>query len=435
MAKTHTWRRAAFMAGAAVLAINFVVGARIYSAGAGAEDGGRQESGYDYIRLMTEVLGIVRKDYVDSDRVGYRDLIYGALEGMLTSLDPHSQFMKPEMYSEMKEDTEGHFGGLGIVITMKDGLLTVVAPMEDTPGYRAGLLPEDRIFRIEGQPTDRLTLHEAVKQLRGLPGTDVTITVVRPATGRSWDVTITREQINVPSVKGTRMLDDEIGYIRVVQFNEPTDNDLAQALRELESKNLRGLILDLRNNPGGLLDSAVRVASRFIGARDLVVSTEGRTASQQKRYVAFDGAKQPDYPVVILVNRGSASGSEIVAGALQDHGRAILMGEKTFGKGSVQSVLPLRDGSAVRLTTAKYYTPSHREIHGNGIAPDIDVPISPVEQLRILELRQRPEPLTPDEEEEFVDHQLQRAHDVLRAVLLLRDRRGSPLRTAAVVER
>lgn len=435
MAKTQTWRRVVILAGAAVLAVNLVVGARIYSAGAAEEDGGRQESGYDYLRLMTEVLSIVRKDYVDSDRIGYRDLIYGALEGMLASLDPHSQFMDPEMYSEMREDTEGHFGGLGIVITMKDNLLTIVAPMEDTPGYRAGLLPEDRILRIEGEPTDRLTLHAAVKQLRGAPGTDVTITVVRPATGRSWDVKITRELINVPSVKGARMLDGDIGYIRIVQFNEPTDHDFEQALRDLESRNLRGLILDLRNNPGGLLDSAVRIASRFIGARELVVSTEGRTASQQKRYVAFDGAKHPDYPIVILVNRGSASGSEIVAGALQDHGRAVLVGETTFGKGSVQSVLPLRDGSAVRLTTAKYYTPSHRVIHGNGIEPDIEVSITIAEQRRIIELRQRPEAAPPGEEDEFVDHQLQRAHDVLRAVLLLSDRNGPALQTAAVVGR
>jgi carboxyl-terminal processing protease len=334
--------------------------------------------------------------------------------------------MEPHVYQDMREDTEGKFGGLGIVISMsKEGFLTVVAPMEDTPGARAGLLPGDRIIKIDGKMTDKMTLQEAVRQLRGDPGTKVTITIFRAKakdpSEKIKDHTIERAEIKVDSVKDARILSDGIGYIRITQFNEPTADDFEKALVKLEDQGMDALIIDLRNNPGGLLESARKVASKFVPAGDLIVSTEGRDPAQKAVYRSDRSKKRLNMPLVVLVNEGSASGSEIVAGALQDLKRAVLVGETTFGKGSVQSVLTLPDGSAMRLTTAKYYTPSHKVIHEHGVTPDIIVPVTEEDERKLLEQRARanvPQDALTEKIEPIADVQLDRAVDVIKGVKL-----------------
>jgi carboxyl-terminal processing protease len=403
----------------ALLAGNLVVGAHLYN----RPPEGDTDTAYERMALFTKVLEQVREHYVDDEKTSYKDLIYGAMRGMLQSLDPHSQFLDPEMYSDMKDDTAGEFGGLGIVISVKDGVLTIVAPMEDTPGFRAGLLSGDKIIEIGGKSTDGVSLSEAVKQLRGQPGTKVTIKILRPKTQDVKTMELTRAKINVPSVKDARIVEDGIGYLRIVQFNEPTAKALQDALDGLIKQNMRALIIDLRNNPGGLLTAAIEVSEKFIERGKLVVYTQGRTEKQQQTFRAKGRHHLLDFPIVILVNGGSASASEIVAGALQDHRRAILLGEKTFGKGSVQSVLPLDDGSAIRLTTAKYYTPSKRVIHERGIEPDIVVAMAPDDWRKLLIQRARAENMEPagaDDEpvEDVVDVQLLRAVDVLKGVMM-----------------
>jgi carboxyl-terminal processing protease len=407
-----------------LLGINLAIAARIYTDAAAKSE---KDNPYAQIELITKVMELIRKDYVDNDKVAYTNLAYGALHGMLNSLDPHSQFMEPQAYQDMKDDTEGKFGGLGIVISMsKEGFLTVVAPMEDTPGARAGLLPGDRIIKIEGKMTDKMSLQEAVRQLRGDPGTKVTITVYRQKaknpSEKIKDYTIERAEIKVESVKDAKILEDGIGYIRITQFNEPTADEFEKALTKLRNQGVDALILDLRNNPGGLLESARRVASKFVPAGKIIVTTEGRNPAQNPPpYRADGGKKYLDFPIVILVNNGSASGSEIVAGALQDLKRAVLVGETTFGKGSVQSILQLPDGSAIRLTTAKYYTPSHKVIHEHGVTPDIIVPISEEDERKLLEQRARAT-LPPEEGtekvEKIADAQLDRAIAVIKGVKL-----------------
>jgi carboxyl-terminal processing protease len=425
MAMANMTKRITFGLVALLLGLNLAVAVRIYSqATANKAD---KDNPYAQLELMTKVMELIRKDYVDADKTAYRDLTYGALKGMLSSLDPHSQFMEPTSYQDMKEDTEGKFGGLGIVISMsKEGFLTVVAPMEDTPGAKAGLLPNDRIIKIDGKPTDKMTLPDAVRNLRGDPGSKVTITIFRARakdpSEKIKDYTIERAEIKVESVKDAKIIEDGIGYVRITQFNEPTADEFEKALTKLEAKGMDALILDLRNNPGGLLEAARKVASKFVPAGELIVSTEGRDQAQKLVYRS-DRGKKRSYPVVVLVNNGSASGSEIVAGALQDLKRAVLVGETTFGKGSVQSVLPLPDGSAVRLTTAKYYTPGHAVIHERGITPDILVPISEEDERKLLEQRARgnvPPNDDPNEKpaEKINDAQLERAVDVIKGVKL-----------------
>lgn len=410
---------------AALLGLNLAVAVKIYSEATTGK--AEKDNPYTQMELMTKVMELIRKDYVDQGKTSYKELTYGALKGMIGSLDPHSQFMEPEVYNDMKQDTEGKFGGLGIVISMsKEGFIEIVAPMEDTPGALAGLLPKDRIIKIAGKPTDKMGLPEAVRNLRGDPGTKVTITVFRAKakdpSDKIKDYTIERAEIKVESVKDAKILEDGIGYIRMTQFNEPTADEFEKALVKLEEKGMDALVLDLRYNPGGLLESARKVASKFVPAGELIVSTEGRDPAQKLVYRS-DRGKKRTYPVVLLVNNGSASGSEIVAGALQDLKRAVLIGETTFGKGSVQSVLPLPDGSAVRLTTAKYYTPSHKVIHEHGVTPDIVVPISEEDERKLLEARARAG-VPPTEEavdkpaEKVADVQLERAVDVIKGVKL-----------------
>ena len=326
---------------------------------------------FKQIELFSDSLAIIQTDYVDE--VKPRDLIYGALKGMLSSLDPHSQFMDPDTYNELKVDTEGKFGGLGIEITIKDGLLTVVTPIEDSPAWKAGLKANDRIVKINNELTRDISLTDAVKKLRGRAGDPVTITVLRESEKKLLEFKLVRDIIKIQDIKNVRILEDGIGYVRLAEFRENTAIDLANAIEKLEKQGLTSLILDLRNNPGGLLDTAVQVTQHFVAKNKLIVSTKGRKATQNMTFLSADAHPITDIPMVILINEGSASGSEIVAAALQDYKRAIIVGTTSFGKGSVQTIIPLSDGSALRLTTSKYYTPLGHIIHGKGVIPDIVV--------------------------------------------------------------
>ena len=334
---------------------------------------------YEEIRVLTDVLTHLQKDYVEETES--RTLIYGAINGMLDTLDPHSSFMPPEVYREMQMETKGKFEGLGIVIEKKKGLLTVVSPIEDTPAFKAGIQSGDYIIKIDGESTEKMTLHEAAMKMRGPKGTKVTITITREALTKPKDITLTRDVIPLRSVKH-EVLDEGIGYVRISQFNEETASDFEKAIKKLNVLNkapLKGLIIDLRNNPGGLLDQAVKVADKFI-ASGLIVSIEGRNKEQKMKFTAHRKGTLENYLLIVLVNGGSASGSEIVAGALQDYGRALVLGTQTFGKGSVQTIFPLKDGSGLKLTTAKYYTPSGRSIQAMGITPNIIVSYSRIDE-------------------------------------------------------
>ncbi len=384
--------------------------------GTGASKSTDQGATYEQLKLFTEVLSIVQSQYVDE--VPPKDLIYSAIRGTLRGLDPHSGFLDPDSYREMQVETSGTFGGLGIEITLKDDVLTVVSPIDSTPAYRAGIHAGDRIVKIEGITTKDISLPEAVKRMRGKPGTKITITIVREGWTEPRDFTMTREQIRVQSVKGQE-LELGIGYIRLRQFQEQSPNDLEATLDRLtrNGQKLQGLVLDLRNDPGGLLTSAVEITEKFLEDGKLVVYTEGRVRNQSMRFTAH--AKKPylDFPMVVLINQGSASASEIVAGALQDWGRAIILGTQSFGKGSVQTIIPLSDGSGLRLTTAKYFTPKGRSIHGKGIAPDIVV-----EPPKVVAAASDPsKPASPPSMEEDLkkDVQVQRAVDILKAMRIL----------------
>jgi carboxyl-terminal processing protease len=429
---------------ATVLTVNLLVGARIYMASAQAAE---KDAAYPSLELFSYVMEKVRKDYVDGQKLTYQDLVYAALKGMISTLDPHSEFMEPEKYKELQNDTQGAFGGLGIVIAMKDNYITVIAPMEDSPGFRAGILSGDRIVKIDGKSTEKLSLPDAVKYLRGEPGTDVQITVFRPSSNSMKDYKLTRAVINIDMVKDINgkkefpLGDNKIGYVRLVQFGEKTSADLEAALKKLNKQGMQALILDLRWNPGGLLEQAVDVCEKFLPKGELVVTTEGRNPSQNSvRRAMGRGDELHNMPMVVLVNLGSASASEIVAGCLQDLKRAIVLGEKTFGKGSVQSIIPLAplpDGvSALRLTTAKYYTPSHKVIHEEGITPDIVVPMSE-EQEREAQLKLTPGGVESLEDVDRAklatarDPQLERAMDLLKGITLFTQRAPMPEQSPA----
>ncbi|MBI1816938.1 MAG: S41 family peptidase [Deltaproteobacteria bacterium] len=325
---------------------------------------------YENIEAFTNVLALVQKNYVDE--VTTKQLIDGAITGMLSALDPHSAYLPPEQYKELQVDTRGSFGGLGIEITVKNGLLTVVSPIEDTPAFRAGVKPGDQIIKIEDDFTKDMTLVDAVKRMRGPKGTKIHLTLRREGAAELIDLTLEREVIKIQSVK-FHMLEKGYGYIRLTQFQEHSDEDLEKALKSLEKESgghLSGLVLDLRNNPGGLLTQAVRVSDTFLDS-GLVVYTDGRLESQKQKYFAHRQGSHTEFPMIVLVNGGTASASEIVAGALQDHKRALVLGEQTFGKGSVQTILPIDDNAALRLTTARYFTPNGRSIQAMGITPDV----------------------------------------------------------------
>lgn len=328
---------------------------------------------YESIKIFSDALNIVQHNYVDEDQLKAKELIYGAIKGMLSTLDdPHTRFMTPQVHKEMKVETEGSFGGLGIVIGIKDDRLTVISPIEGTPAYEAGIKAGDWILEIEGEPTKDIDLNKAVQKLRGPKGTKVNITVKRRGVDEPFSFTITRDIIEIKSVKSD-IIQDKIGYIRITTFNQHTEGELSKALKEvIDEKKVENLILDLRNNPGGLLNIAVAVADKFLDS-GIIVSTRGRDVRQNQEYPARVGNSYLTQPMVVLINQGSASASEIVTGAIKDNKRGVVLGKKSFGKGSVQTVLPLSDGSAMAITTAKYYTPAGSTIHGKGIEPDIDV--------------------------------------------------------------
>jgi carboxyl-terminal processing protease len=384
-------------------------------------------NGYSQISIFAKAIQLIRQDYVDGNKTSYHDLITAALKGMLASLDPHSQFMDQNDFRDMQDDTRSRFNGLGIEVSMKNGLPTVITAMEDTPAAKAGILSGDQILKINGASTERMELQDAINILRGPAGRRVTLTLLRPSTKEIKDYTLERAEIKVQSVKGARLLDAEltgpfkIAYIRLIQFNEPTAEELSKALDELQKQGMQALILDLRNNPGGLLNSAVDVCAQFLPPNTKVVSTQGRVASQQHEYSTSGARKErPNFPMALLINEGSASGAEIVSGALKDLHRAILVGETTFGKGSVQNVMQLPDGSAVRFTTAKYYTPGKQVIQGNGVVPNIRVPMTAEQERTLLTLRNA-ENMNPDEEKNIIkarDPQMLRAIDALKGVMV-----------------
>jgi carboxyl-terminal processing protease len=386
-----------------------------------------EDNGYAQISIFAKALELIRQDYVDENKTSYHDLISAAMKGMLSSLDPHSQFMDPDDFRDMQDDTRSRFNGLGIEVSMKNGLPTVITAMEDTPAAKAGILSGDQILRINSISTERMDLQDAINVLRGPAGAKLTLTLLRPSTKEIKEYTLQRAEIKIQSVKGARLVDPEltgpykIGYIRLVQFNEPTADELSKALDELQKQGMQALVLDLRNNPGGLLNSAVDVCAQFLPVNTKVVSTQGRVASQQHDY-STSGAKKerPSFPMVVLINEGSASGAEIVAGALKDLHRAVLVGETTFGKGSVQNVMQLPDGSAVRFTTAKYYTPSKQVIQGNGVTPNIRVAMTAEQERSLFALRNAGN-MKPEDEKSVIkarDPQMLRAIDALKGVMI-----------------
>ena len=423
---TRNMRRSIVMRSFAwlLLLLGVLSGVRAQEAQPGKNE---EDNGYSQITLFAKAVELIRQDYVDGNKTSYHDLITAAMKGMLSSLDPHSQFMDPNDFRDMQDDTRSRFNGLGIEVSMKNGLPTVVTAMEDTPAAKVGILSGDQILRINGASTERMDLQDAINVLRGPAGRKVTLTLLRPSTKEIKDYTLERAEIKVESVKGVRLLEAEltgpfkIGYIRLIQFNEPTAEELSKALDELQKQGMQALVLDLRNNPGGLLNSAVDVCAQFLPPNTKVVSTQGRAASQQHEYATSGARKErPNFPMALLVNEGSASGAEIVSGALKDLHRAILVGETTFGKGSVQNVMQLPDGSAVRFTTAKYYTPGKQVIQGNGVTPNIRVPMT-AEQERALFTLRNVENVKPDDEKNIIkakDPQMLRAIDALKGVMI-----------------
>jgi carboxyl-terminal processing protease len=410
------------------LLVNLVVGAKIYLSA--AKNAPAEDNQQANLELFNTTLQKIRREYVDGKDLTYQQLTYAALKGAVAKLDPHSEFLDADSFQQLQDDTEGQFGGLGIVVALKGGFITVISPMDDTPGSRAGILAGDRIIQVAGKSVEHQELADVVKMLRGEPGSSVTLTIERPATGEKKTLTLQRAVIQVEMVKdihGKREfpLDaDQIGYVRITQFGDKTAEDLEDALNKLKRQGMKGLILDLRWNPGGLLEQAVAVGEKFVPHGQLIVSTEGRR-NVDKYFSHGSGDELPNVPVVVLVNLGTASAAEIVTGCLQDLHRAVVLGEKTFGKGSVQTIFPLEDGSALKLTVAKYYTPSHKVIHQHGITPDILVPLTDAEEAALLLKR------SPDGDgglpsglktrmDNYRDEQFERAEDLLKGLLAYR---------------
>lgn len=392
-----------------------------------AKDSAKDSAAYTPLSLFAKALQLIRQDYVDEAKVSYSALIGSALKGMLSSLDPHSQFLEPKDYRAVQEDTRSRFSGVGVVLTQKEGRLVVVSVMEGSPALKAGIQAGDQLLKVDGQLTERMPVNDAAVLLRGDAGLAVNLVLYRPSTKDTREVELQRESIKVATVLNVQLVAGEgkgeakIGYARLGQFNTTTLAELSAALDDLEKRGMQGFILDLRNNPGGLLESAIEVAAQFLPPGSMVVSTEGRVASQNRVYRTPENASpRPNYPMVVLINGGSASAAEILAGALKDLRRAVLVGETTFGKGSVQSVIPLQDGAALRLTTARYYTPGKQVIHERGVQPTVRA-VLPVEQERLVSLQRREGQLDDQEKAEiagFKDAQLERATDILKAVLL-----------------
>ena len=386
----------------------------------------KEQKTYKALQLFSDAISIIEDTYVEE--VDSKDLIYGAMSGMLSSLDPYSQFLNPDEYKEMQVQTEGEFGGLGIRIAIKDRILTVITPLHGTPADKAGIEANDRIIKIDDESTEGITLRGAVKKLRGEPGTKVTLTIFREEKGEIFNVTIVRDIIKIESLKGDRIIEDNIGYIKLIELQEDTPKEFKKAILKLEKEKMDSLILDLRNNPGGLLNSAVDITDMLINEKGIIVSTNARTDSKSYIYkTRMDALIADDMPMVVLINEGSASGAEIIAGALQDYKRAILLGAKTFGKGSVQTIIPLGDGSALRVTTSKYFLPSGRSIHEKGITPDIIVK----KKIQKIDKEEKPEKIFEElkkgekleilKDDEY-DYQLKRAIDLIKGLEIYSER-------------
>jgi len=384
--------------------------------------GKNKDDFYKELEIFAEGLAVIEKKYVDD--AGAQDLIYGAMEGMLIALDSYSQFLTPEDYQNLIVETEGKFGGLGIEITILNGLLTIVSPIEDTPAWEVGIKAGDVILKIEGELTEGITLNEAVKKLRGDPNTKVKITILREKAKeldkRIQEIEITRGIIKIQDIKRALILEDSIAYVKVSEFREKTSYDLGKALKRLAKEGMTALIIDVRNNPGGLLNSAIDVSSRFLEDGKVVVSTKSRDKPEKVYKSIRLREKHLDIPIVVLINKGSASGSEILAASLRENNRAILLGETTFGKGSVQTIVPLSDGSALRLTTSKYFTPEGNSIHEKGIEPDILVSkeVSDEQEDVFEELK---------EKKDFdykKDYQILRGLDLIKGLLVLTSEQG-----------
>ena len=385
------------------------------------------DDGYAEIETLTRVLETVRQNYVDPDKVTYPKLMAAALRGMLAELDPHSQFMSPEVFQQMKDSGEATYEGVGFTIAPEPGGLMIVSVREDGPAARAGILPGDRILKLGNDPTAKLTFLECVQRLRGQPGETLTLTYSRPSTRETKEVAMVREVMRQETVRDIMLLDEtltsgaKIGYLRLVQFNAPSPGELADALDKLEDQGLTALVFDLRNNPGGLLNAAVEVLGEFLPPNTAVVTTEGRPGASNPPALRTPGRQRRvrPYPITVLVNHNSASAAELVAGALQDLGRAVIVGTTTFGKGSVQSIIPGDRGTAIRLTTARYFTPGHKMIHGVGILPNLIATLSPEEEKRVFESfrdRTLSQP-NPTALAKLGDRQLERAITALNGIL------------------
>ena len=399
-----------------------------------------EEGRYRSALLFASVVEMIRDEYLEIEKTDYDKMTYAALRGLLTSLDPHSQFLDPEHYKMIRTETEGQFGGLGISVGMVENQLTVNVPIEGGPGFRAGLLPGDRIVKIEGKGTQKLSLGEAIRLLRGRPGVQVQLSIYRPSEQKTFELSVVREMIQVPTLQETKMVSssvsqgEKIGYVRITQFGEKTAKEFDAAMAQLGKEGATALVLDLRDNPGGLVDAAVEVVSRFVPGGTLVVATEGRKAgSTQQKYLSRNVSLRIRWPTVVLVNGNTASAAEIVAGALQDLGLAVIVGETTFGKGSVQTVQRV-DPSVipdvgVRLTTAHYTTPSRKKIHGVGIEPDVIARLTRGEEEAIFQKRSPGLKKNQDPEPEVNDEPLDRAIDLLRGWKVVK-RRLTPDRSS-----
>lgn len=384
-----------------------------------------------------EAVELIKENYAGGPELGARELTDKALEEMMKGLDPHSEYLTRKRFDTVQNDLRGEFGGIGVQIELKDNRVTVIAPIAGTPGERAGILRGDQIIKVNGKAVEDPPLNNAIERLRGRPGTKVDVTLHRPATGEDYDVSITREIIRQDTIRTAEMVEPGIGYIHLTQFNERSGIEFREALEKLDKEGMRALVLDLRNNPGGLLNVAVEVAQPFFNRGEVVVYTQGRSASSRQNYTAQGDSVRREYPIAILVNSGSASASEVVTGALRDTNRAVVIGERTFGKGSVQTILPLKNGDALRLTTARYYTPSGGVIHEKGITPDIELPVSIEEEGKLIVQRLRRDYEDASEFKErfgfdpVEDKQLHAATDILRGVLAMAPGRQAAVASAA----
>jgi carboxyl-terminal processing protease len=391
-------------------------------------------------RYVREVLGAVNDNYVDADQAALPKLTEAALRGMLDSLDPHSEYLNARDYKKLEGDISSEFGGIGVQVEMRHGKVTVIAPISGTPGAKAGILRGDTFVSVDGQKLEKPVLDEVIGRLRGKPGTQVRIGFTRPSAGNDYEVTITRERIKVESVREVSLRPDGIGYLEITQFGERTGEEFIGALNTLNSQGMRALIIDLRDNPGGLLTAAVEVVEPFFTKGELIVYTQGRKPADRDEYHAAAAEAPLTLPVAVLINAGSASAAEIVSGALKDTRRAVVVGERSFGKGSVQTILPLRQGEGLRLTTARYYTPSGVTLHEKGVAPDVDVVMSSVEDDSARIQRSRDDVVDPaDFKERFSiertpDRQLDAAVAVLQAALILDIRGDRPAAAPVAVK-